>query len=164
MAWGGALDFLKQLFPSKHPRMQAAKSNQLSRFIEGMQFVATAQLRTPLALLRRDGMVLHPDDVPEPDYPYWAGIWTLKGKTTTFTPEMIKAMQDSECRATAIGPQKTTEYMPFLIRFREVVESADTKEIVLREIEAMRANPLWNSFISLHGGAELMLRHSDVEK
>lgn len=153
---------LPRLLEFIHPRKRAAMSNELAPYVKGMVFRATLQLRTPLYVLERDGETCDPRDIPEPDFPPWAGIWTMQAPSLDGLLGLNGLDQaiDDMSSATHIGPQIRREYLPFLIAFRQIVEGDGDREQVIDSLRRLPDNPDWSEFYRLHGGAETMLRHA----
>lgn len=143
---------------SKHPYQVFADSPNAD-IIAGMCFVATMQLRTPLRILKRHGQILPlGSDLPD-DFEQWMGIWFPKTKTfEELTGGRIKDKLEPEyeaAHASTIGPVQPSEYLPFLIAIREVVEDQSLSAIQRRvEIEAVCGRREFNEFAERHGGAD----------
>jgi len=97
-----------------------------SDVLDGMQFSATLQLRTPLSILLRHGEIFRGPPSEAPQYGTMAdGIWTMRVRLNGAQPEYTYASD--------IGPISASYYLPFLIEFRKVVESSlDHDEMVQR--------------------------------
>lgn len=143
---------------SKHP-YQVFKDSPNSDIIAGMCFHATMQLRTPLRILQRHGKVLPlGSDLPD-DCEQWMGIWFPKTKTfEELTGGRIKDNLKQEyevTHASTIGPVKPSEYLPFLMAIREVVEDQSLSTIQRRVgIEAVCHRSEFKEFAERHGGAD----------
>lgn len=106
--------------------------------IEGWQFNATLQLRTPLIVLLHHGEMFFgpPDEAPK--YGSWAdgfspdGIWVPKTKSWTqlaienngnvaFASKADELVGEAT-HSSDIGYALPSEYIPFLIQFRKIVE------------------------------------------
>lgn len=90
--------------------------------INGLEFSATLQLRTPLEILKRHGEIFSGHGTP-PQYAkeQWHGIWLPKTKTFRELGIDVDEIEEGSC-ASDIGSVKASEYLPFLLKFREVVE------------------------------------------
>lgn len=138
---------------AKHPYALHA-GHPLADIVSGMCFHATLQLRTPLRILQRNGQILPlGTDLPE-DFEQWMGIWLPK--TRTWAEIGIGAAKPDYERSAAshIGPVKQSEYLPFLMTIREVVEdrtlSLDDRRV---GIAALCIRPEFQEFADRHGGA-----------
>lgn len=140
-------------------RRRLVLSNEAGHLFKGMRFVATLQLRTPLYVLLRDGDVCDPRDIPEPDYPQWAGIWSYNVKTFRELGIDIPEPNLPDVRATLLGPLPKAEYLPFLIAFRKIVESSASHEDQVKMINDLAEREDWHRFVDKHGGAEEMMKH-----
>ena len=129
-----------------------------SHLITGVRFVATLQLRTPLAILERDGLMRALDEVPEPDFPLWAGIWSPVAKT--FRDIGLDIDEPRDIRATHIGPQDASEFLPFLKAVRWAVEQASSRDQAVFNVRAVALNNRWADFIHQFGGPESVVYHS----
>lgn len=143
---------------TKHPYQVFADSPNAD-IIVGMCFVATMQLRTPLRILQRHGQVLPlGSDLPD-DFEQWMGVWLPKTKTfQELTGGRIKDKLGSEyetTNASAIGPVKPSEYLPFLMAIREVVEDQSLSTVQKSVgIEAVCRRREFREFAERHGGAD----------
>lgn len=143
---------------SKHPYEVFANS-PIANIIAGMCFEATLQLRTPLRILQRHGQVLPLGSHLPDDFEQWMGIWFPKTKTfEELTGGRIEDKLGPEYEAThasTIGPVKPSEYLPFLMAIREVVED-QSLSMVQRSvgIEAVCHRSEFKEFAEHHGGAD----------
>ena len=90
--------------------------------LEGLEFNATLRLATPLSVLKHHGEIFRGPPSEAPVYGTPAdGIWIYKtkswGRLGTDLPDHETA------HATDIEAQYPHEYLPFLVKFREAVES-----------------------------------------
>ena len=92
-----------------------------------MRFVATLQPRTPLRILKRDGELREAADIPEVDFPDWAGIWTFQPVPFRSLGLNIPEPEIPDIRATHAGPEAAQDFLPFLIAFRIVVRVSTYK-------------------------------------
>lgn len=87
--------------------------------IEGVQFTATLQIRTPLSVLKHHGEIYEGPPSEAPKYcSQRDGIWVF-----------VTDLEDEESsyesnHASDIGPVNPAYYLPFLLEFRSVVESS----------------------------------------
>ena len=99
-----------------------------SDILEGMQFAATLQIRTPLNVLKHHDEIFRGPPSEAPIYGTQAdGIWVFKSKT--FRELGIDLGELSEPpHASDIGPVAPSDYLPFLIQFRSIVESSSSPD------------------------------------
>lgn len=126
--------------------------------INGLQFSATMQLRTPLRVLKRHGEI-HSDVNTEPPkigHEMWEGIWIPKTKTWRELGLDVDEIKESTM-ATDLGQITATEYLPFLISVREIIEK---NESIDSRINMMRNKPMtgsWKTYIDKHGGVDKII-------
>lgn len=139
---------------AKHPYAVQA-DHPLSDVASGMCFHATLQLRTPLRILKRNGQTLSlGTDLPD-DFEQWMGIWLPELETwEELGIDLPEELRESRA-ASDIGQVKPSEYLPFLMAIREVVEDqslsfADRKA----GIEDVCRHTEFREFAKLHGGAD----------
>lgn len=118
--------------------------------LEGMQFSATLQIRTPLSVLKHHNEVFYGPPSEAPVYGSQAdGIWVFKTKTFRALGADIDEIPDSK-HASDIGAVAPSDYLPFLIQFRSIVEaesSADEKLRALLELPKKSAHfkKIWSA-------------------
>jgi len=119
-------------------RLQDDESFEANRdAIEGLQFCATLHLRTPLAILRHHGELFAGPPSAAPKYGNSAdGIWNYKTKSWAQVGINMTELPESQ-HATDIGPMKASEYLPFLLDFREIVESNEPHTVKLARLEGL---------------------------
>ncbi len=119
-------------------RLQDDESFAANRdVIDGLQFCATLHLRTPLTVLRHHGEKFAGPPSAAPKYGTSAdGIWSYKTKSWAHLGIDMSELPESQ-HATDIGPLKASEYLPFLIEFREIVESDEPHEAKLSRLEGL---------------------------
>ncbi|MHB8100527.1 MAG: helix-hairpin-helix domain-containing protein [Sulfuricurvum sp.] len=117
--------------------------------INSLEFSATLQLRTPLEVLKRHGEIFSGHGAP-PQYAKeeWHGIWLPKTKTFRELGIDVNEMDEGSCASDA-GSVKASEYLPFLLKFREIVEktlSVDEKIVSLEHLSKQDENfkVFWN--------------------
>lgn len=94
---------------------------QNSDVIKGFRFCATYQIRTPLSVLIHDGETFSGPPSKVPQYGTMAdGIWIPE--TITWRELGIDIDEMPREVASDVGPVNPSEYMPFLIGFRKIVE------------------------------------------
>jgi len=104
-----------------------------SDIVDGMQFSATLQIRTPLEVLKHHGELFRGPPSQAPQYGSQAdGIWTFK--TRTYRELGIAVDEPEHTHASDAGAIKPSLYLPFLIQFRTIVESASTHEEKLAQL------------------------------
>lgn len=109
-----------------------------SDILDGVQFSATLQVRTPLWILERHGEVFRGPPSQAPDYGGQAhGIWLPKMKG-----ELGGFLQQGATHASDAGPVAPADYLPFLKAFRAIVEdSGDEMEKLGRLRQLPRESP-----------------------
>jgi hypothetical protein len=102
-----------------------------SDILDGMQFSATLQLRTPLSILLRHGEIFRGQPSEVPQYGTMAdGIWTMRVRSN--------GAQTEYTYASDIGPIRASYYLPFLIEFRKIVESSLDHDGMVQRLCALR--------------------------
>ena len=142
--------------------------------VEGMQFRASLQLRTPLIALEHDGE-MQPVDEELPKYgPPWAGTWIPKPKAETTPPagdappahgadgapptqgaEDARPAQGApltRCAEIGYVPDDGGRYLPFLKAYRRIVEADETVERKLQMLEVFRRGHEHYEFTRGFGG------------
>ncbi len=116
--------------------------------LDGLQFVATLQLRTPLSVLRHHGELFKGPYSRAPKYGTDAdGIWVPK---VSFAEFGLSDPPESEV-ASHLGPMRPSEYVPFLVAFREIVETHCSHAQMVEAIQALPSrSPLFRSFFERH--------------
>ncbi|MDO9012282.1 MAG: hypothetical protein Q7U78_10835 [Gallionella sp.] len=120
---------------------------------DGLEFVATMQLRTPLRVLLRHGEI-HSDINSEPPKianEMWEGIWIIKTKTWNELGLDLNEVQESTM-ASEIGQIRAGDYLPFLIAVREIVELNDSIDSRINKLREKAKGDDWRPFIRKHGG------------
>ena len=142
---------------SRRNNIDTWKNNQ--DVINGLQFIATLQLRTPLRVLLRHGEI-HTDINTEPPQiikEMWEGIWTFKTKTYRELGLDIDIEPPQGTHASDAGQVIPDDYVPFLIAIRKIVE---VNEPIDNRIKKLREMPMvgeWKPFIEKHGGIEKII-------
>jgi hypothetical protein len=148
------LNWIKGLFAGKHPpdrkleptgarrdtiRLMDDESYQSNAdVIDGLQFIATLHIGTPLAVLQHHGEEFRGLTSQAPQYGSQAdGLWIYKTKTFADLGLDVPEFPESE-HATDIGPMTPSEYLPFLIEFRKIVESKDQQGDMLEKLNNLR--------------------------
>ena len=126
--------------------------------ITGLKFHATMQLRTPLRVLIRHGEI-HSDintEPPQITHEMREGIWTAKRKTFRELGLDIDEFQESTV-ASHIGQIKASDYLPFLISVREIVELNESIEIRINKLRDMPMTGNWKMFVNQHSGLDKII-------
>ena len=99
-------------------------ANANAHLISGWQFMATLQLRTPLAVLKWHGQKHSgpPSQLPAVCDPAH-GCWVVQTRSWSELTGLNLPDQGEPAVASMLGPIKPSEYVPFLIAFRQIVES-----------------------------------------
>ncbi len=150
--------FLKNLFEKPTQEIKTAKTvgemqNKPlqewgygdSEIFEGMQFIVTLQLRTPLNVLIHHNEIYSGEDAP-PQYAkeLWHGMWLPHIK-----PEYSLGL-DGE-HSSDIGYVNDREYIKFLIAFRKIVEqSIDTNQKISLLKKVVKEDELFAKYSRKH--------------
>ena len=140
---------------ARHP-YEVKPDHPAARYLAGMRFCATFQVRTPLRILKRHGQML-PLGVELPyDFERWMGIWVPESNFWADLGIEADEIPESEV-ASQVGPVKPSEYLPFLIAVREAVEDS-TGGIGRRlaRLEAVSSRLEFSRFVHAEGGATAM--------
>lgn len=116
-----------------------------SEVFDGMQFIVTLQLRTPLNILIHHNEIYRGEDAP-PQYAkeLWHGIWLPYVK-----PEYSLGLDDQH--SSDIGYVDDKEYIKFLIAFRKIVEqSIDTNQKISLLDKAVKEDELFAKYWRKH--------------
>lgn len=120
---------------SAHPQTTVraeAQHDEFADFLDGYEFAATLQLRTPFHVLQHHGEVFRgrPDDAPA--YGTAAdGIWLPWTGDYTGKPDSFSASD--------IGTIKADGYLSFLKAYRQIVESLGSANDKLTQIRALES-------------------------
>lgn len=117
-----------------------------SDIIKCLTFCATLQLRTPLRVLLRHGEA-HSDIQTEPPTiarEGWEGIWMAQVFDTPYQGTM----------ASDVGQVRASDYLPFLIAVRQVIETPDSIDHRIQQLRGMHIAKDWQAYLSKHGGIE----------
>lgn len=107
-----------------------------SDIVDGVEFHATLQLRTPYHILERHGEVFKGPPSKAPQYGDSShGIWLVKLKSWGVA-EMDELSAKSPY-ASDIGPVIADEYLPFLKAFRQIVETDDSVAEKLAQLDLL---------------------------
>ncbi len=121
--------------------------------IRGLEFSATMQLRTPLRVLLRHGEIHMDRNMKPPRIALepWEGIWLPKTKTFRELGLDMDEPTPGE-HASSIGPILPSDYLPFLIAVREIVELTDSIESRINRLHEKPMVGDWKTYIEKHGG------------
>lgn len=138
----------------------AEKWGNYQSVISGLEFHATMQLRTPLRVLSRHGEI-HSDINSEPPIiatEMWEGVWVPK--TKSFKELGIDAKEWPESTSSSdIGYIKPSEYLPFLIAIREIVELDESIDSRISKLYERRENlPNWRVLAGVFGGTDYFIK------
>lgn len=114
--------------------------------ITGLRFSATMQSRTPLRVLLRHEEIHTDSTKPPPQIALerWEGMWTPTTKTFRELGLDVDQPPPGDM-ASEIGPipRDGGDYLPFLIAVREVVESHDTIEQRIANLNKLALSEKW---------------------
>lgn len=172
-------DFIKKLFNPTNPQKKKSSfldgkhtTGEMQKkpledwgdddILDGLVFSATLQLRTPLEVLKHHGEVFKEKNQTQPNYSKeaWHGIWIPK---TKFYKDLELDIEEIEegTQASEIGSVKTSEYLPFLIEFRKIVESdKSTVEITKELYDLVDKNKNFKNFWDRHCEIDADFPHS----
>jgi hypothetical protein len=118
--------------------------------IEGLEFRATLQLRTPLRILTKHGEIHKDRESPPPSYAKeeWGGIWIPK---TDYRSDFLS---EGATVSSDIGyvPSGGGNLLPFLIAVREIVETELLIDQRRKKLFGLLKNNEWSEIVSLYGG------------
>ena len=127
--------------------------------LKGVQFSATMQLRTPLRVLLHHGEIHSkmPDDIIIRSQ--WEGIWLPA--TKTFSELGIDMPEPEGIMASQIGyiPSNGGDYLPFLIRVREIVETVNSVDWRITELKKLLAEQRFVDSINRSGGISAVINY-----
>lgn len=110
------------------PRVSYRQDDDQSYFgnqdvLRGLRFNATLQVRTPLWVLEHHGELFEGPPSAAPRYGTMAdGFWVPEPKTWAELGFDLQEGREST-HASDVGPVRPSDYLPFLIDFRRIVES-----------------------------------------
>jgi len=108
--------------------------------LEGMEFNATLQIRTPLNVLIHHGEIYKGPPSQAPNYASDAdGIWIFKTQSWQSLGVDINESSDN-LYASDIGPITSAKYIPFLLEFRKIVESGLPIPTQIKVIKALKSS------------------------
>lgn len=107
--------------------------------LDGLEFCATLQIRTPYAVLIHHGELFQGAPSQAPNYSSDAdGIWVFKTKSWQSLGVDLDDFSTKFC-ASDIGPIAPEIYIPFLLEFRKIVEGDLTIPSQIKEIRALKS-------------------------
>ncbi|MDQ1340192.1 MAG: hypothetical protein QG567_1349 [Campylobacterota bacterium] len=130
--------------------------------LDGLKFVATLQLRTPIEILKHHGEIFREKNQTPPNYAkeLWHGIWLPKTKSYKELGMDIEE-PDEGTSSSEIGYVKASDYVPFLIEFRKIVESTKQTDEMIQELYNLaNINQNFKSFWDRHCKADIDFPHS----
>lgn len=142
------MNWLKRIFsdrsaPKSEPaqplviRLDDSSYHSNSDILDGMQFSATLQIRTPLSVLKHHGELFKGPPSQAPIYGSQAdGIWTFKTKMFRELGTAVDE-QSEYAHASDAGPIEPSRYLPFLIQFRSIVESSLSHDDKLAQLASL---------------------------
>lgn len=121
-------------------------AEQSADILEGVRFMATMQIRTPLSILKHHGELFEGSIEDAPSYgSRQDGIWFYSVKPSLRIPGI------GDTTASDIGPISATDYLPFLIDFRTIVEGEQTVDEKIKKIMTLRGKfPLFMKKLMSH--------------
>ena len=125
--------------------------------INGLEFFATHQLRTPLRILLRHGELHRDIHSPPPVIATerWQGGGVMHRKTWRESGVDIDEMPSTF--ASEIGTVSSYEYLPFLIAVRSVVERDGRASVRHDQLHDELGKANWSAFVHKLGGREVVL-------
>lgn len=110
------------------------------------------QVRTPLRILNRHGQVLPLGAKLPDDFEPWMGIWVPKPKT--FREMGLDIDEPGEgAMASMAGPVRASDYLPFLVAVRGIVEDAGQGiGEGVSKLQAVCARQEFARFVAAEGG------------
>lgn len=130
-------------------REVALSATDEDRLLAGWKFCATLQIRTPKKYLLMHGKILPKGEVIQPKE-MWQGILVPSLKE-----EFQLDVPNRTC-ASDIGPVSDSEYLPFLLKLRSLVE---TEQSINDRIESLKASS-WTEqergYVAGHGGIDAL--------
>lgn len=124
-----------------------------SDILEGLQFCATMQQRTPLRVLIRHGEIFMdlPNDPPAIARAIWEGIWLPKPRSFhEMGIDLPEPLDGQMASSVGIIPADGGNYLKYLITIRKIVETANSIEDRIRDLIAEVTGPRWIEFTHHH--------------
>lgn len=123
--------------------------------IAGYQFFATLQLRTPLRVLRWNGVVHTDRNTPPPQVieALWEGFWIVKTKTWKELSGVDLPEFEPSTVAADIGPVPNDDtYLQFLMAVRAILEDPGSIDERIQKLRKATWPPEWQNFMGRQGG------------
>jgi hypothetical protein len=140
---------------ARHP-YDVKPDHPASHILSGLVFHATLQTRTPLRILRRHGKVVPLGTPLSNDFEQWMGIWFPQPKGWRELGVDIDEVPEFGVASDA-GPVKASEYLPFLMGFREAIEDASGGIAGrIERLEGVCTQPKFARFVSALRGVEFL--------
>lgn len=139
---------------SRRNKIDTWKNNH--DILDGLQFNATLQLRSPLRVLLRHGEIHTDIDTAPPQIikEMWEGIWIAKSKTyRELGIDIDEPPQGTH--ASDAGQVIPDDYLPFLIAIRKIVELNDSIENRIAKLREMPILDEWKKFMSQRGPSHI---------
>lgn len=132
---------------------------QNADLIDGLEFSATLQLRTPLRVLIHHGETHKKLKVPPPSYAFdqSEGIWIPKLKNWKDLGFDIQESPDQDLASDIGVIPDDGEYLKFLITIRKIVEKNTTIESRILDIRDFSLTGQGDEFIKMHGGIDSLI-------
>lgn len=128
--------------------------------IAGFEFFATRQLRTPLRVLRWDGVAHTDRNTPPPQVVEagWEGFWAIKLKTWKELGGADIPDFEASTVASDIGPvPKNGNYREFLIAVRTAIEDDSSIDERIEKLCEVADQEEWQDFMDRHGGVDSII-------
>ena len=137
---------------AQHP-YEVEPTHPAAKYLAGMSFCATFQVRTPLRILKRHGKALPLGSELPNDFDPWMGVWIPKPRVFRELGIDLDEPDWDSTVASPAGPVKPSEYLPFLIAVRQAVEdTSGGLDGRLARLEAVSARPEFSRFVAAEGG------------
>jgi hypothetical protein len=123
--------------------------------MDGLEFIATLQFRTPLRVLMLNGKKHIDSSIPPPNFDVepWQGTWVPKLKSWRELGLDIDEPAES-ASASEIGLIHRGPYLPFLMAIRKQVESEGSISLRIEKLHAELRKPEWTDFVARHQGID----------
>jgi hypothetical protein len=134
-------------------QVYVTKASDFDEVIEGWEFNATLQLRTPLIALEHHGEVIRGVRPDGPTYgPPWAGIWLPKEKSWAELGLPFRESPPGDM-ASEIGPvpEDGGTFLPFLKDYRRIIEGSGSIDERIAAVRAVLAREEYSSIVEQLG-------------
>jgi len=123
--------------------------------VEGLEFTATLQLRTPLSILTKHGEIHKDRKSPPPAYAKegWEGVWVPK------LDSVYDFLKEGATMSSDIGPIPVDggDFLPFLISVREVVETDAPVRERRKNLRELLDRTKWPNYVAACGGTDKII-------